>query len=227
MIWLMIQDPNPFIDWISHPPGSMIFILLIAVMTASISIGLTRWLVDTDAMNRKQVQMKAHNEEKEKIIELAEIDVERYRKARKRWERKEEMFKASQQKMSLQRLKPTCITFVPMIVIFGFIRALYDASGVALPVALSPMNANDVPFIGNLLAAWTPGDANWTQFVYDVVRTIRIEDGWINFTAWYFLCSFGMNTLLQRLFKMQTQATGGMEQMMGGSKAKALEFPDL
>ena len=227
MLWLLIQDPNPFIDWISHPPGSMLFILLIALMTASISIGLTRWLVDTDAMNRKQVQMKAHNEEKEKIIELAEIDVERYRKARKRWERKEEMFKASQQKMSLQRLKPTCITFVPMLVIFGFIRALYDVGGVALPVALSPMNANDVPLIGNLLAAWTPGDANWTQYVYDVVRTIRIEDGWINFTAWYFLCSFGMNTILQRLFKMQTQATGGMEQMMGGSKAKALEFPDL
>ena len=227
MLWLLIQDPNPFIDWISHPPGSMLFILLIALMTASISIGLTRWLVDTDAMNRKQVQMKAHNEEKEKIIELAEIDVERYRKARKRWERKEEMFKASQQKMSLQRLKPTCITFVPMLVIFGFIRALYDVGGVALPVALSPMNANDVPLIGNLLAAWTPGDANWTQYVYDVVRTIRIEDGWINFNAWYFLCSFGMNTILQRLFKMQTQATGGMEQMMGGSKAKALEFPDL
>jgi len=224
---LMIQDTNPFVNWISTPPGSMIFILLVAMTTALISIGLSRWLVDTDEINRKQVQMKAHNEEKEKIIELAEIDVERYRKARKRWERKEEMFKASQQRMSLQRLKPTCITFVPMLVIFGFIRALYDAGGVALPVALSPMNANDVPLIGNLLAAWTPGEASWTQYVYGVVKTIRIVDGWINFTAWYFLCSFGMNTLLQRLFKMQTQATGGMEQMMGGSKAKALEFPNL
>lgn len=227
MIFLIIQDPNPFIDLISYPPGSMIFILLIATTTASISIGLTRWLVDTDAINRKQVQMKAHNEEKEKIIELAEIDVERYRKARKRWERKEEMFKKSQQKMSLQRLKPTCITFLPMIIIFGFIRALYDIGGVALPVALSPMNANDVPLIGNLLAAWTPGDVSWTRFFYDVIKTVRIEDGWINFTAWYFLCSFGMNTVLQRLFKMQTQATGGMEQMMGGSKAKSLEFPKL
>jgi uncharacterized membrane protein (DUF106 family) len=227
MIFLIIQDPNPFIDWISTPPGSMFFILLIATITALISIGLTRWLVDTEAINRKQVQMKAHNEEKEKIIELAKVDIERYRKARKKWERKDEMFKQSQQKMSLQRLKPTCITFLPMIVIFGFIRALYDVGGVALPVALSPMNANDVPFIGNLLAAWTPGDVSWAQYVYNVVRTIRIEDGWINFTAWYFLCSFGINTLLQRLFKMQTQATGGMEQMMGGSKAKALDFPDV
>jgi uncharacterized membrane protein (DUF106 family) len=227
MIFLLIQESNPFVDWISTPPGSMFFILIIATITALISIGLTRWLVDTEAINRKQVQMKAHNEEKEKIIELAEIDVERYRKARKRWERKEDMFKQSQQRMSLQRLKPTCITFLPMIIIFGFIRALFYAGDVALPVALSPMNANDVPFIGNLLAAWTVGPVDWSYFVYNTIRTISLEQGWINFTAWYFLCSFGINTLLQRLFKMQTQATGGMEQMMGGSRAKALDFPDI
>ncbi len=227
MIFLLIQESNPFVNWISTPPGSMFFILIIAIITALISIGLTRWLVDTEAINRKQVQMKAHNEEKEKIIESAEIDVERYRKARKRWERKEEMFKKSQQKMSLQRLKPTCITFLPMLVIFGFIRALYYVGDVALPVALSPMNANDVPLIGNLLAAWTSGPVDWSYFVYNTIRAISLEQGWINFTAWYFLCSFGINTLLQRTFKMQTQATGGMEQMMGGSKAKALDFPDV
>ena len=195
MIFLLIQDSNPFVNWISTPPGSMFFILIIAIITALISIGLTRWLVDTEAINRKQVQMKAHNEEKEKIIELAEIDVERYRKARKRWEQKEKMFKQSQQKMSLQRLKPTCITFVPMLIIFGLIRTLYYVGNAALPVALSPMNANDIPFIGDMLNAWTIGAPNWTEFVYDTVRIIDKFDGWINFTAWYFLCSFGINTL--------------------------------
>jgi uncharacterized membrane protein (DUF106 family) len=227
MILIMFQDSNPFVNWISTPPGSMFFILLIATTTALISIGLTRWLVDTDAINRKQVQMKAHNEEKEKIIALADIDVERYRKARKKWERKEEMFKQSQQKMSLQRLKPTCITFLPMIIIFGFIQTLFNVGGVNMPVALSPMNANDIPLIGGMMAARTSGPVNWSVYIYNVVKTIRIEDGWINFTSWYFLCSFGMNTLLQRIFKMQTQATGGMEQMMGGSRTKALEFPDV
>jgi uncharacterized membrane protein (DUF106 family) len=227
MIFLIFQDSNPFVDWISQPPGSMFFILLIATTTAVISIGLTRWLVDTDAINRKQVQMKAHNEEKEKIIELAEIDVERYRKARKKWERKEEMFKQSQQKMSLQRLKPTCITFVPMLVIFGLIQTLFNVGGVNLPVALSPMNANDVPLIGGMMAGQTSGTVLWSALVYGSPRAISIYDGWINFTSWYFLCSFGMNTLLQRIFKMQTQATGGMEQMMGGSRTKALEFPNV
>ncbi|MHA2087169.1 MAG: EMC3/TMCO1 family protein, partial [Promethearchaeota archaeon] len=90
-----------------------------ASLTAVISALLTKWLVDTEELERKQRQIKGHEEEKEKIIELAEVDPERYRKQRKRWERKEEMLKQSQQKMSIQRLKPTCITFLPMIVIFG------------------------------------------------------------------------------------------------------------
>ena len=49
---------------------------------------------------------------------------------------------------------------------------------------------------------------------------------WINFTAWYFLCSLGINTMVQRLLKLQTQASGEMGGMFAGQKAKALEFPD-
>jgi hypothetical protein len=69
------------------------------------------------------------------------------------------------------------------------------------------MHANDIPLIGNFIGYGT--------------------SIWINFTAWYFLCSLGINTLVQRLLKLQTQASGGMGQMMGGSKSKALEFPDV
>ncbi|MHA2048577.1 MAG: EMC3/TMCO1 family protein [Promethearchaeota archaeon] len=180
----------------------MIFVLLLALTTALISTLLTKWLTDTDEIARKQKQIKGHEEEKAKIIDLAEVDPDRYRKQRKRWERKEEMLKQTQQKMSLQRLKPTCITFLPMIIIFSFVSALFRGA----PIAISPMNANDVPLIGNF---------------------IRAGNVWINFTAWYFLCSLGINTLVQRLLKLQTQASGGMGQMMGGSKAKGLEFPDV
>lgn len=193
---------NAFLDLITTPPGSMIFVLLLALTTALISALLTRWLVDTEEINRKQTQTKAHEEEKQKIIDLAERDPERYRKARKRWERKNAMVKKSQQRMSLQRMKPTCITFVPMIIIFGIVNTLFRGA----PVALSPMHANDVPLIGNF---------------------IRAGSVWINFTAWYFLCSLGINTLTQRLLKLQSQASGGMGGMFAGQKAKALEFPDV
>ena len=111
-----------------------------------------------------------------------------------------------------------------MIIIFSVVRTLYDPSN---PVALSPMNANDLPLLGPMMAGYTTGNPAWTALVYGFVRSIDASAGWINFTAWYFLCSFGINTLIQRLLKIQTQAQGGMEQIMGGGKAKALEFPDV
>ncbi|MFW9947751.1 MAG: EMC3/TMCO1 family protein, partial [Candidatus Odinarchaeota archaeon] len=212
-----------FLDWLGTPPGAMIAVLILATTTALISMGLTKWLVDTDEINRKQVQMKAHNEEKEKIIALAEVDSERYRKARKRWERKDEMFKQSQQRMALQRLKPTCITFLPMIIIFGIVNTFFGAR----PVALTAMNAWDVPLIGGILSASTGDVVPWSKFFYGIAIKIEPFHGWIGFTAWYFLCSLGINTLIQRIFKLQTQASGGMGQMMGGGRGKSLEFPDV
>ena len=224
MLLFIFQDSNAFLNLISYPPGSMIFIILLAITTALISTGLTKLLVDTSEINRKQVIKKAHDEDKAKIIEVAETDPERYKKLRKRWERLDTMIKQSQQKMALKRMLPSCITFVPMIIIFSVVRGLF---GVANPVALSPMNANDVPLIGEMMAGVTTNSPAWTALVYGAVRQIYARAGWINFTAWYFLCSFGINTLVQRLLKLQTQAQGGMEQMMGGSKAKGLDFPDV
>jgi uncharacterized membrane protein (DUF106 family) len=200
---LLIIFEITFKELISTPPGSMFFVLILALVTGLISSLLTKWLVDTEEIERKQRQIKKHEEDKEKIIDLAEHDIERYRKERKKWERKDKILKKTQQKMGLQRLKPTCITFVPMIVIFTLVRMLLTND----PIALSPMHANDIPFIGPLIAAG--------------------ESIWINFTAWYFLCSLGISTLLQRALKLQTQASGGMGKAFGGSKAKGLEFPDV
>lgn len=199
---LLFVFQNAFLDFISRPPGSMLFVMLLAITSSLISVALTKLLVDTDQINRKQKQIKAHEEEKEKIIALAEVDVERYRKARKRWERKQTMYKQSQQKMSFQRMKPACITFVPMMIIFGIVNTILAGK----PVAMSPMNANDIPLIGAFISA---GKVN------------------LNFTAWYFLCSLGLNTMVQRILKLQTQASGGMGGMFAGQKVKGLEFPEV
>jgi len=183
-------------------PLEMFLVFLLAVLIASISAGLTKWLVDTEEVERKQRLIKEHEENKEEIIELADTNPSRYRKERKRWERKDVMLKKTQQSMSMSRLKPTCIMCVPMLVAFGIIRLYFEG----LNIAMTAMDASWVPLIGDMLYQ---------------------SHGWINFTAWYFLCSLGMNTLIQRLAGIQTQASGGMDQMMGGSKAKALEFPDI
>ncbi len=84
-------------QWMVTPPGSTLFILVLSIIVAVISVGLTKLLIDTKEIERKQKQIKAHQEEKKKIIELAEIDVDRYKKQRKKWERRDVMLKKTQQ----------------------------------------------------------------------------------------------------------------------------------
>jgi uncharacterized membrane protein (DUF106 family) len=199
-------------DWISTPPGSMLFIIILSVIISIASVVLTKLLIDTKEMDRKQKAIKAHNEEKKKIIELASSDVERYRKARKKWERRDVMLKKTQQGMAMDRMKPTLITFLPMIIIFAILRGMYQNS----PVAATPMNPELYGFLNFIVGL---GIANRNMWIRNAA--------WINFTAWYFLCSLGINTLLQRILGLQTQATGGMEQMFTGQQTQTAQFPDV
>lgn len=196
-------------EWYTSSPGSLYFILLLSTIIAIASVILTKLLVDTAELERKQKQIKAHNEDKKRIIELAETDADRYHKQRKKWERKDVMLKKTQQGMSMQRMKPTLITFAPMLIIFWVLRGIYGND----PIAATPMNPQ---FYGLLDFVTNMGIAG-------------VEDGiaWLNFTAWYFVCSLGINTLLQRIVKLQTQASGGMEQMFTGQQASTAQFPDV
>ncbi len=190
-------------NWFLEIPGIMFVILGIATLIALITAGLTKWLVDTEEVERKQRQIKAHQEEKAKILELLEIDQEKYRKAKKRWEKKDEMLKKTQQKLAMQRMKPTCITCIPMFILFFVIRLFLDGYDIAYPA----MNASDVAILS---------------------MAYRGITGALSFTGWYFLCSLGMNTLIQRLFKIQTQTSGGgMGQMFGQSKSKNIDLPNI
>jgi len=197
------------LDWMTTPPGSMLFILLLSFIIALVSILLTKLLVDTEEIERKQKQIKAHQEEKKKIIELAEIDVERYHKQRKKWERRDEMLKKTQQGMALQRMKPTCFTFLPMIIIFIILNVyVYGRT----EVAVTPMS----PDLYGLLRFFTQ----------NAMADPENSNGLL-FTGWYFVCSLGINTLLQRILGLQTQASGGMEQMFTGQQTQTAQFPDI
>ncbi len=196
-------------EWYVSSPGSLYFILLLSTIIAIASVILTKLLVNTAELERKQKQIKAHNEEKKKIIELAETDVDRYHKQRKKWERKDSMLKKTQQGMAMQRMKPTLITFAPMLIIFWVLRGIYGND----PIAASPINPSLWGLLNFFIGMGLAGE----------------EDGiaWLNFTAWYFVCSLGINTLLQRILKLQTQASGGMEQMFTGQQSSTLQFPDV
>lgn len=205
---MVLQDSG----WMNTPPGSMWFIFLLSGIISIISVVLTKLLIDTKEMERKQKQIKAHNEEKKKIIEMAQVDVERYHKARKKWEKRDVMLKKTQQGMAMERMKPTLITFLPMIIIFAILRGIYANA----PVAATPMNPLLYGFLQWPIGMGIADENLWIG-----------NAAWINFTAWYFICSLGINTLLQRVLSLQTQASGGMEQMFTGQQTAAAEFPDV
>ena len=56
MIFLIFE--NAFKEWISNPPGSMLFVLMLAATTALVSAGLTKLLVDTEEIARKQEELR-------------------------------------------------------------------------------------------------------------------------------------------------------------------------
>jgi uncharacterized membrane protein (DUF106 family) len=194
---------DSFVRWIAYPPGSMFLILAVSLGVTIMSIGLTRLLIDPKKLKEKQERVSEHQKEKKEIEKLKEINPKKYQKEMLKWERQDKAVQKMNQKMSLERLKPTCITFIPMLVMFWLIRNFYGN----LPVAIPPMNANDVPYIGAMMAA--------------AAETIGItfETGMINFTAWYFLTSFGMNTLIQKLLGMTPAGgAGGFGQLFDQSK---------
>lgn len=228
----MFAEENVFLELIKYPPGAMIFVMLLSATVAIISTTLTKLLTNTAEIQRKQKLIQKHKKRKAEIIELAETNPSRYRKEKKQWERKDKFVQETQRGMAFSRLKPTCITFLPMIIIFAILRGIFsveiDGQTFQLPVACPPMNPWDVPFLNNFLMASTGGEKfEWTKHVYGTVRALSEKNGWINFTSWYFLCSLGINTLLQRLLGIQNQASGGMEQMFGGQKAQAMDFPEV
>jgi uncharacterized membrane protein (DUF106 family) len=129
--------------------------------------------------------------------------------------------KKMNQKITFARLKPTCITFIPLIVFFYLIRSLYtpEGSSVQLPVARPPMNPmEEFPaFLTVFLRAR----------LYSVFGDITIESGFIGFSGWYMLCSFMVSTIMQRLFGIAktTQQSGKGGGGLFDSTAQ-MELPD-
>ena len=193
-----------FVLWLKYPPGAMFFIMFISTCTTLVSIGLNKLLLDPKAMLVKQQRIKDHQAERKQLEALEETNPKKFAKEIVKWERRDKSIQKMQQRMSLERLKPTCITFVPMIVIFTAIRNFFNVNtraGINPPIALPPMNPSTIPigFLTNMmLAADETSLIDWGAM------------GWINYTAFYFMCSFTISMILQRVFKMVPVSGGGM-----------------
>lgn len=186
-----------FIAWMSVPPGSTIFVLLLSIVLSTGTSLLTRLLTDPVEQARKQAIIKEHQDQKKELEKMEKENPNKYAKEKIRWKRREKAVQKMQQNMSLSRLKPTCLTFLPMMIIFFLLNGIYSPGGNAIAVALPAMNPARIPFLG------------------DYVGAIKLG-GWINFFTWYFLCSFGVGSVIQRLFGVAQQTS--MSQMLGGGQ---------
>ena len=205
-----------FVEWLRAPPGAMFFIIFISVVVTLVSIGLNKLLLDPKALLVKQQRIKDHQAERKTLEKMEEEHPKKYAKEIVKWERRDKSIQKMQQKMSFERLKPTCITYIPMILIFTLIRRFFGvASGTSPPIALPPMNPSTIPIkiLTNMLLS---PDAKFDGSL------ITFGDlGWSSYTGFYFMCSFTISMVLQRLFKMVPVSGGGMGNIFEQSKMDA------
>ncbi len=115
-------------------------------------------------------------------------------------------------------MKPSCVTFLPMIILFFFIQGLFNAATIVVPgsggdfwfnvipggsIGIAKMVMNPFPelsFLSSYLFP-SPDTAYWAS------------NGFISFTAFYFLSSFSIGVLVQRLSGLGTSGMGGFGDM--------------
>ncbi len=193
----MVMQGTDFIAWITQPPGATIFVFLLSVIVSTVSSIVSRLLTDPVELTRKQAIIKEHQPKKKELEKLEKENPRRYAKEMNQWKRRDKAVQKMQQKMALARFKPQCITIIPMMIIFALLNGIYNPSGMMLAVALPAMNPARIPFLGDYVGAVILG-------------------GWINFFTWYFLCSFGVNAVIQRLFGVAQQSS--LSQVLGGGQ---------
>lgn len=165
----------------------MLFVLCLSAALSFITSLLTRLLLDPRELARKQEIIKEHQDQKKALERMKEENPKKYQKEFIRWKRREKAVQKMQQSMSFSRMKPTCITLVPTLVLFFVLNSIYGGLDVALP-PMSPYRLISVPIIGTYLnSAATPG--------------------WISFITWYWLCSLSTGSIIQRLLGVAQQTS--------------------
>jgi len=211
---------SDFIKFLSTPPVSMWFIWVVSIFVSLLSTTLNRLLVDHDKLNRQQEVITEHKNKKKELLKLSEKNPKKYAKEYPKWQRRDPSIKNMEQKMSLARLKPSCFTFLPMIIFFYVIRSMFTPEGatIQIPVASASMNPmQEFPaFITTMLRSE----------MYSVLGNIIVDYGFLGFTGWYMLCSFTNSTLLNKLLKVSQPSGGkGMSSMFDTSAQEDLPSP--
>ena len=218
MISFIYESTTSFQEFVATPPNALWFIVLVSMGVSLFSTILNKVIVDHDQLNRQQLVITEHAEKKKILLELSETNPAKYAKLYRKWQRRDESLKKMQQKMSMTRLKPTCVTFIPMIVFFYVIRNMYTSStGVQVPIGKLPMNPmQEFP---ELLTSIFRSE------FYSSIRHVGMMEGWAGFSGFYFLTSLSLSPIMQKIFGISKPK--GQQSMSGMFDTKAqMDLPN-
>ena len=168
---------NPILSIDPNPTNPALTVLIIAFIVSLITTIANKYLVDQDEMNEIQERNKAFQKELRDAQKRGDG-----KKIAELQARQTEMMQ-DQSKMMTNSFKPRIVTFVPIILIFFWMRtSVISGLVVILPpsvywVTLTPF----WHFIGH--------------FLYGGNATIPYGIGWL---LWYMICTFGMSQILRK-----------------------------
>ncbi len=199
----MILAWSDFITFLSTPPVSMWFIWFVSILVSISSTILNKLLVDHDKLQRQQDVIAEHKNKKKELRKLSEDNPKKYSKEYPKWQRRDPSIKNMEQKMSLARLKPTCFTFLPMIIFFYVIRSMFTPEGTSIQIPVAGPSMNPMQEFPAFIITMMKSE------MYSVLGNIIVDHGFLGFTGWYMICSFTNSTLLNKLFKVATPSSSG------------------
>lgn len=158
---------------VAHLPYSTPFVALVSVLLALISTWATRRFTNVEQMNTDMAEVK------EWQAELSEARRTMDPVLLQKVTEKQGRIMTIQGRMMSARMKPMCIFYIPFIIIFGILNAVYGAS----PVAVLPFNPQDA--LG-FLDGW-------------IGTSTGVSGGFgLYFWGWYFLASLSIGNFVRR-----------------------------
>jgi uncharacterized membrane protein (DUF106 family) len=168
-----MQVLNDLLQIISTIPGSAVFITLVSIGLALMSIWATRRFTDMEKMKADMEEVKAWQERFKKArqtmdpIELQQVMDDQGRIMR------------LNSSMMAARMRPMCVYYIPLIIVFGIMNTIFGNS----IVAIVPFNIHKaLPFLVGFVGVPTTGGFG------------------LSFYGYYFLVGLGLGNIIRRPF---------------------------
>ena len=169
----LVESIASIFEPVSMMPYSAPFVILIGVSISLLSLALTKRFSDVEKLKANMEEIKLWQQkfktarESMNPVLLQEVA-----------DHQQRIMRLNAEVMSA-RMKPMCIFYIPLLIIWGIFQVVYEYT----PVAVIPFNIQEVfPFFVGWLGVNIPG----TGFG-------------LYFFSWYILTSFSLGTLIRKI----------------------------